>query len=255
MHTRKDELSHFKEAINLSEYAANQGYLLDLKASSRNSAIMKLGGDKIVITQNFNKHWMYFSISDDTDNGTIIDFVQNRQKDLGSIRARFQNMAVIEGSEYLENTRKIPSQVFSSPRFHGKIYIDQRSNIIFTGFAPNGEKGVWHSNLLESDQTLVIGESAIDLLSFAALHPSESARYLSLGGSLNKAQPELIQRSVEKMPENAEIILAMDNDDGGKAMVEAVKGCISPQIGRDRLISVFTPSGKGQDWNDALRAK
>ena len=40
---RTDELEVFKTRINLSEYAAAQGYVLDRKASSRNSAIMRNG--------------------------------------------------------------------------------------------------------------------------------------------------------------------------------------------------------------------
>ena len=36
-------------------------------------------GDKVVIAVNgSNGHWIYFSVRDDADNGTIIDFIQNR---------------------------------------------------------------------------------------------------------------------------------------------------------------------------------
>jgi hypothetical protein len=35
-----DELEDFKSAINLTEYAAAKGYVLDKRASSRNSALM-----------------------------------------------------------------------------------------------------------------------------------------------------------------------------------------------------------------------
>ena len=44
------ELDEFKSSINLSEYAASLGYLMDRRASSRNSVVMRHGnGDKIVI--------------------------------------------------------------------------------------------------------------------------------------------------------------------------------------------------------------
>ena len=33
------------------------------------------GGDKIVIAQDEDQHWIYFSVRDDSDNGSIIDFV------------------------------------------------------------------------------------------------------------------------------------------------------------------------------------
>jgi len=84
---RESELEDFKKVINLSHYAAGQGYELDRSSSSRNSAIMQSGADKIVIARNTNNHWIYFSVSDENDNGSIIDFVQNRQRmDLGQVR-------------------------------------------------------------------------------------------------------------------------------------------------------------------------
>jgi len=83
-----DELEDFKTTINLSEYAASEGYCIDRRASSRNSvAIRHASGDKIVIARGQDNHWMYFSVRDDTDNGTLIDFVQNRKGcKLGGVR-------------------------------------------------------------------------------------------------------------------------------------------------------------------------
>jgi len=83
-----DELEDFKTHINLSEYAAAQGYVLDRKASSRNSAVMRSpAGDKIVIARGSDRHWIFFSVRDDLDNGSIIDFVQKRQHcKLGGVR-------------------------------------------------------------------------------------------------------------------------------------------------------------------------
>ena len=88
-----DELEDFKTNINLTEYAAGQGYFLDKKASSRNSAVMRdQAGDKIVITRRPNQHWIYFSVRDDSDNGSIIDFVQKRQAwKLGRIRQELRS--------------------------------------------------------------------------------------------------------------------------------------------------------------------
>jgi hypothetical protein len=82
------ELERFKAQINLSEFAASKGYALDRRESSRNSAVMRHpDSDKIIIAQNENGDWMYFSIRDDRDNGTIIDFLQNRGGgSLGQVR-------------------------------------------------------------------------------------------------------------------------------------------------------------------------
>lgn len=40
MTTGTDELEDFKTRVNLTEFATAQGYVLDRKASSRNSALM-----------------------------------------------------------------------------------------------------------------------------------------------------------------------------------------------------------------------
>ena len=83
-----DELETFKTDINLTEYAAASGYRLDRKASSRNSVVMvHPERDKIIIAVDRDRHWIYFTIGEDTDNGSIIDFVQKRKGgNLGDVR-------------------------------------------------------------------------------------------------------------------------------------------------------------------------
>ena len=81
------ELTHFKQDINLVEYAQAQGYELDRKESSRASAVMRRGEDKIIVATDQDGHGIYFSVRDDNDHGTIIDFVQRRQAfTLGQVR-------------------------------------------------------------------------------------------------------------------------------------------------------------------------
>ena len=89
MQKRAEELEEFKSRINLSEYAAACGYRLDRKATSRNSAVMERGpGDKIIIALGADRHWIYFSVGEERDSGSIIDFVKNRQGGtLGAIQA------------------------------------------------------------------------------------------------------------------------------------------------------------------------
>src|ERR1700736_3562482 len=84
-----DELETFKTDINLTEYAAASGYRLDRKASSRNSVVMvHPERDKIIIAVDRDRHWIYFAIGEDTDNGSIIDFVQKRKGgNLGDVRS------------------------------------------------------------------------------------------------------------------------------------------------------------------------
>ncbi len=81
------ELDGFKR-LDLREYAVSQGYALDRKESWRGSAVMRnRSGDKVVIKLGPDGHYVYFSVRDDRDNGSIIDFVKNRsQANLGGIR-------------------------------------------------------------------------------------------------------------------------------------------------------------------------
>ena len=94
-----EELDRFKTDINLTEYAAHLGYALDRQASSRHSITMRRSsnGDKMIVSRNNNGHWMYFSVRDDGDNGTIIDFHQRRTRDnLGETRKTLRDFMGLE---------------------------------------------------------------------------------------------------------------------------------------------------------------
>ena len=81
------ELDVFKREIDLRQFAATLGYEMDRRESWRGSTVLRCGGDKIVVKRNHNGHYVFFSVRDDRDNGTIIDFVQRRQHlNLGAVR-------------------------------------------------------------------------------------------------------------------------------------------------------------------------
>jgi len=82
------ELDRFKSDISLSDYAqAEFGYELVKKESSANSKVLKLGGDKIVVTRQQDGHDVYFSTGDGGDSGSIVDFLQKRKSlNLGQVR-------------------------------------------------------------------------------------------------------------------------------------------------------------------------
>ena len=162
-----NELNRFKSEINLTEYAAKQGYVLDKKESSSNSIVMRqpASNDKIIVSKGHDGHWQYFSVRDRADNGSIIDFVQNKtSKSLGEVRRELRpwlagnverpvigtfrqdvevvapdREKVIEAlnksreathSPYL-NSRGITNDTLNSPRFKGQILIDGKNNMIF----------------------------------------------------------------------------------------------------------------------------
>ncbi len=86
---RNEELDQFKTQINLVDYAQNNGYQLDQKKSSTNCIVLfDNQGDKILIGLNkTDNHYFYYSLTNETDKGSIIDFVQKRKNlNLGEVR-------------------------------------------------------------------------------------------------------------------------------------------------------------------------
>jgi hypothetical protein len=310
---RQQEIDDFKRRINLTEYAAAQGYVLDRKESSRNSVTMRgPDGDKIIIGKDANSgHWLYFSVRNDADNGTIIDFVQNRlqeglgevrkalrpwvgsspqsprrpasesfvgdvepiSRDLARIRAQFAAMQPVQGVHpYLERERCIPAAVLADPRFVGRIYTDCHGNAVFPhhdrdglcgfelrnsrfkGFAKGGQKGLWYSAHGPDDRNLVITESAIEALSYHAIHKPEGTRYFSIAGEMNPTQRQLLESAFLKLPPDAAIRIATNHDAGGRHLAEQIKA-IALATGRTNLALIDSqPEREGADWNDMLRA-
>src|SRR5512138_1873983 len=85
-----DELDYFKRAANLTEVAASLGY--ELAPGQRPAAATvamrhPATNDKIIIRRDRDDHWTYFSVRDDGDNGSVIDFLQRRgSAGLGAVR-------------------------------------------------------------------------------------------------------------------------------------------------------------------------
>ncbi len=169
--TRDPELEAFKVSIDLRAYAADRGYGLDRKESWRGSSVMRhVNGDKIIVKIDHDRHYVYFSVRDDSDNGSIIDFVQKRgggslgavrqmlrpwigkrtsapslfpeliptTKDRMEIERLFRMMEDAPRHSYLEKARCVPLDVLSSPRFLGRIKRDKRGNAIFPHFDLEG---------------------------------------------------------------------------------------------------------------------
>ncbi len=91
-----DELHRFKSDIHFLHYAADRyGYQRDRRESSVSSHVLRhpASGDKIVVRKDRDGHWTYFSVRDDRDHGTLIDFVQRRGRhvSLGSVREELRS--------------------------------------------------------------------------------------------------------------------------------------------------------------------
>src|ERR1035441_5522958 len=81
------ELEAFKREIDMRQFAVSLGYEMDRRESWRGSAVLRSGDDKIVVKRNGNGHYVFFSVRDDSDHGTVIDFLQRRENlSLGAVR-------------------------------------------------------------------------------------------------------------------------------------------------------------------------
>jgi hypothetical protein len=180
---RADELEIFKSQISLTEYAISAcGYVLDRRESSKNCHVLRslADNDKIIVTRAQDGHDVYFSVRDDNDNGSIIDFVQRRRGlNLGKVRKELRPWAGLAepvesmkrrkpterierpqpverdrakliaayhklqpyGGDYLETERKLRPATIAA--FAQVIRQDQRGNVCFIHRDASGEVSGW----------------------------------------------------------------------------------------------------------------
>jgi len=166
---------------------------------------------------------------------------------------------------WLEDERAVPFALLSSARFKGLLKVDGRSNVLFahrniedrlcgfekknrgfTGFSGGGEKGLGCSNDFAGDVRIVLAESFIDTLSYAALFQDDRARYRSFGGGLNEKQPEIIRAHILALPRGSEVVAATDGDEAGERFAETIQ-----ELSDGYAFKAHRPSIG--DWNDVLR--
>jgi hypothetical protein len=172
------ELHRFKTDIDLVQYATDRyGYQRDRRESSRACHVLRhaVTNDKIIVRKASDGHWTYFSVRDDRDQGTIVDFVQarGRHTSLGHVREELRHwlgtsppivdygvpfvaaasaaprdgravaraFAVASGADnspYL-NTRGIRPETLRDPRFAGTWKLDRRNNTLFVHTTETGQ--------------------------------------------------------------------------------------------------------------------
>lgn len=307
--TRDSELEKFKD-INLTEYARHRGYEVVRQETSRNSVAMKNAatGHKIIIARASDLHWIYFTVGDTRDNGSIIDFVMKRDGvSLGRARPILRDWLSLPPSarpkpeEYVKAEQVTPSSpdrqaiigklcalpavsdhpylrsravgpgVLADPRFAGRVLLDpekgaaifphedeqgicgmEERNHRFKGFSAKGTKGLWRSNITREDTRLVFCESAIDALSYHALHPDPRTRYMSCAGGWSETTRTLMRRAAGRHP-GSDIVLAFDRDAQGRKYEADARALLATVPGK--TISAHFPPEEGKDWNDVLMAK
>jgi len=168
------ELERFKTDVILPELAASRGYAVDRRASSRNSVVMRHpDGDKIIIARyEGTTHWVYCSVRDDRDNGTVVDFLQNRgggslgmvrktlrewlgstrptsqlplfvkelqpvSRDRAGVFAEWEKAEACTALPYLTG-RGLGPDVLALPLFAGCVRVDRRNNALFPHYDKEG---------------------------------------------------------------------------------------------------------------------
>jgi hypothetical protein len=169
-----DELHRFKSDISLVHYAVDRyGYQRDRRESSVSSHVLRHAttNDKIVVRKDRDGHWTYFSVRDDRDHGTIVDFVQKRggHGSLGSVREALRQWLGTERplADYVQaparppRDRPSPAEAFAAApvtgscaylqarglrretlgdsRFAGSFRQDARGNVLFVHTGDAGE--------------------------------------------------------------------------------------------------------------------
>src|SRR2546426_918910 len=91
-----NELDAFKREIDLRQFAVTIGYEMDRRESWRGSTVLRRGPDKIIVKRKGNGHYVFFSVRDDSDHGTLIDFLQRRRNlsRRGVVRIRDQELRI-----------------------------------------------------------------------------------------------------------------------------------------------------------------
>ena len=118
---RSEELERFKTQIDLVDYAQNNGYQPDKKKSSVNCIVLKDNrGDKILIgLDKTDRHYFYYSLTNNTDKGSIIDFVQKRKNlNLGEVRKELRPW--IQQNSVLTNS-KVNSKAKNKVNYKNQI--------------------------------------------------------------------------------------------------------------------------------------
>jgi hypothetical protein len=168
------ELDRLKR-INLCEYAVSRGYRLirreatragGTRGSTASSVLLRHAArdDKIVARVDRDGHWTYFSVRDDRDNGTIIDFalgrgartiaavreelrawagdrgpsaarfapisVSARRADRATVIAAYERARIVPTHAYL-NGRGVRPETLACRRFAGTWRVDDRGDLLF----------------------------------------------------------------------------------------------------------------------------
>jgi hypothetical protein len=168
-----------------------------------------------------------------------------------------------EGHPYL-SARMIPVRVQLDERFRGVLrscgdrvvvpHYDEDGlcgyeirGPAYRGMARGSRRGLWISVGAGAGDAIVVLESAIDVLSHAALHPGVGYGYVATSGAVSQRQLELLRALMDALPSEMRMVVATDADEAGDRMAEQIMALVPGRAERER------PPAK--DWNDVLMGK
>lgn len=200
--------------------------------------------------------------------GATLPRPQPTTKDRLGVIAQIEAAPETTQHKYLA-ARGLDYELQNSPRFRGTVRRDERGNALFphqdragwcggeiknqgfTGQPKGGSKGLWLSNMSEQDTRLVICESAIDCLSYHAIHGDEHTRYASFGGSMSPEQKDLVKGLVAKAQgKGLAVVVATDNDEQGAQYVDLIRD----ELASSGQIEEHRPE-HCKDWNEELQER
>ncbi len=127
-----DELDRFKRDIPLVRYAVERyGYQRARRESGRSSHVLRHPStrDKIIVRRSPDGHWIYFSVRDDKDNGTIVDFVLARSHggSFGHVRQELRQWLGTPRPERDDWTTRVSPPLVRNPRAIAEAFAAARA--------------------------------------------------------------------------------------------------------------------------------
>lgn len=194
------------------------------------------------------------------------DRIANLSTSRQNVLESFYRGSYLQDSSLLEKTGLTPSTI-DCERFKGMIWEDRKGNVlfphydrqgllgyeilgqVFRGFSEEGGKALWESQKKDTDQRLVIVDSALDALSYHQLHDGDGkTRYVATGGDLSASQHVLIEHAIEKMPDGSKVILAFEKNGQGDTFAKEVS-----TLSTSAAVTFERQAPQtGKDWNEEL---
>lgn len=182
---------------------------------------------------------------------------------------------ISKGHPYLTKHRGISESIQIHPIFRDRIRIDGRGNMVvphynraglcgfevkngngqgtsFTGFSPGGVKALACSRPQAGDREMIVCETSVDMFSYATLFGVGGKRFFSTAGQISPMQAECLRLAAAKMPADARVVLAFDNDDGGHKLATQIRAALDSVA---ISVTEHFPPRDGADWNDVLRER